>query len=78
MDARCSNVEECAATHLEALNLRENYMTQESLRIVWLMLEVNENTVIEISRPGQFNWNYEEGDSLAAGALSELEGELTL
>jgi hypothetical protein len=60
MDARRGTMLACESTALQALNLKENYMTQESLRHIWLMLEVNQNTAIEISKPYLFNWNYVE------------------
>ena len=45
-------------TQLEALNLKGNYMTQESLRHVWILLECNEKVAVEISRPCPYNWNH--------------------
>ena len=44
-------------TGLEALSLKENYMTQESLRHVWMLLSVNDSIIVDISKPHRFNWN---------------------
>jgi hypothetical protein len=46
-----------ATTQLEALNLSDNYMTQESLRHVWFLLNVKPTLCIGISEPDKFNWN---------------------
>ena len=45
---------------LQAINLRDNYMTQDSLRHVWLLLEVNLDILVDISEPDSFNWNFDD------------------
>jgi hypothetical protein len=34
-------------------------MTQDSLRHVWLLLEVNTDLLVAISEPDPFNWNFD-------------------
>ena len=45
-------------SRVKALNLKDNYMTQESLRHIQMLLELNSNIVVEISEPDRFNWNH--------------------
>jgi hypothetical protein len=37
-------------------------MTQESLRHVQILLELNSKIIIEISEPERFNWNHRMND----------------
>jgi hypothetical protein len=43
---------------VKALNLKDNFMTQESLRHIQLLLELNDQIVVEITEPNRFNWNH--------------------
>jgi hypothetical protein len=43
---------------IKSLNLEDNYMTQEGLRIIWLLLDTKEELTIKISKPQKFNWNF--------------------
>ena len=47
-------------------------MTQESLRQIWLLLEVNDQIVVEITKPSIYNWNYQ----FAPVATSDVRQEI--
>ena len=49
---------EISSSSLIAISLSENYTTQESLRYIWLLLSVNKDILVEITKPDAFNWNF--------------------
>jgi hypothetical protein len=49
---------EISSSSLIAISLSENYTTQESLRYIWLLLSVNKDILIDITKPDTFNWNF--------------------
>ena len=41
---------------LKIINIKDNYQTHESLRHVWLLLELNRDIILDITEPSIFNW----------------------